>query len=245
MTVAPALPLRLRELLESSRSATLLETLAVVALPIPMLVMSERIGASTLAGGFLGWAGLMLGLLLVVLSLRLRGEGLAELGLGRPRSWPRTLLLGIALAVVLLVGGQLLLTYVVQPLLGGRPVDSSRFDVLRGNLPVFLVALFSVWTSAAFAEEILYRGFLLQRLARILGGGRAAWGASLVLSSLLFGSLHFYQGPSGMAITGILGLLFGSAYLLLGRRLWPLVFAHGLIDTISLASVFLSAKPGS
>ena len=74
-----------------------------------------------------------------------------------------------------------------------------------------------------------------------MGGGRAAWGASLVITSVLFGLMHFYQGPVGMASTGLIGLLLGALYLIVRRNLWVAILAHGLIDTIGITAAYLGA----
>jgi hypothetical protein len=46
--------------------------------------------------------------------------------------------------------------------------------------------------------------------------------------------------PSGMLMTGATGLLFGAVFLVVLRNLWPLVIAHGLINTISFVDMFLN-----
>ena len=45
---------------------------------------------------------------------------------------------------------------------------------------------------------------------------------------------HLYQGPTGILISVPMGLLFGYAYART-RMLWPLIFAHVLIDIIGLS----------
>jgi membrane protease YdiL (CAAX protease family) len=131
---------------------------------------------------------------------RARGCGAAPAGpaLGRhrtppPRSWWKTVALGILAGALFLVLGGAIATGITS-LLAGEAPDQSRFDILRGN-PVALVAgLFSVWTSAAFGEEILTRGYLMDRIAALAGGGKGAWATAVLGSSVLFGLMHFYQG---------------------------------------------------
>lgn len=136
------------------------------------------------------------------------------------------------------VVGHLLLARVIVPVVG-RP-DGSRFAGLSGNPLMLALGLFSVWTSAAFGEEIIFRGYLIGRLAGLLGRGATGWGAAVVLSSVIFGAIHFYQGLAGIVITGTVGLLFGLAYLAVRKNLWVLVIAHGLIDTLSFIQIFKS-----
>ena len=98
--------------------------------------------------------------------------------------------------------------------------------------------LFILPFTASIPEEIIYRGYLLGRLAELFGGDRRAWAISLILGSALFGLLHFYQGIGGIVITGFVGFLFGLVYLLVKRNLWVTIIAHGLIDTISFIALY-------
>jgi len=228
-----------RQLSSPFRGRALVELILILGIVQALLVLSNSIGGATVLGASIGWLGIMLGVALVWWSLRARGVTWKDIGFGRPRHPILTVLLGVILAAVTLVGVATLVQVVVIPLLK-EPPDSSRFDVLRGNPVALVVGLFSVWTSAAFGEEILARGYLLHRLSGLLGGSRGAWVLSVFLGALLFGGMHFYQGPTGMVATGLVGLVFGFVYLLNGRSLWMLVIAHGLIDTLSCLQIYLS-----
>ena len=70
------------------------------------------------------------------------------------------------------------------------------------------------------------------------GGRRGAGLAAAFAQAVLFGLAHAYQGPTGILVTGSVGLAFGLLYLRL-RTLWALVIAHGLIDTIGLVALYL------
>ena len=99
--------------------------------------------------------------------------------------------------------------------------------------------LLGAWFNSAFGEEVIWRGFVLIRLAQVLGAGQGAWTLSLLASATLFGLLHIYQGPAGVLATGFVGLLFGVAFLLLRRNLWILIFAHGLNHLIAFGAMYL------
>ncbi|WP_174754922.1 CPBP family glutamic-type intramembrane protease [Arenimonas daejeonensis] len=47
---------------------------------------------------------------------------------------------------------------------------------------------------------------------------------------------------TGIVVTGCIGLVFGLLYLRL-RSLWPLVIAHGLVDTIGLVALYAGLMP--
>lgn len=215
------------------------EMVSILAVTGALLYASETVfGGASLAGGALGWSGLMLGIFLVWLSLRRRGASWDEVGLARPRSWIRTIVLGVVIAVAIFVVTQIVLSSLVLPLVGAP--DSSRFAAIAGNPMLLSGGLFSVWTAAAFGEEILFRGYVIQRLALLAGSGAWAWMGAVIGQSVVFGLIHFYQGLSGIVITAVVGLQFGIALLAVGRNLWVLIIAHGLIDTVSLVLIFLS-----
>jgi membrane protease YdiL (CAAX protease family) len=214
-----------------------LEVTTLVLLATAAVIGAQIAGPTTATGNSVAAAGLFGGLVLVLLFRWLKGDAWSSLGLGRPESWRRTLLLAVAATAVLKVAGLFALN-VLTPLLGGETPDLSRFAALKGNLPMLLGTLASVWITAAFIEEVIYRGFLMGRLARIFGGSRGAWLAALALSSVLFGLLHVYQGLPGVIVTGFMGFLLGGVYLLAGRNLWVVILAHGLTNTISLLLVY-------
>ncbi len=63
---------------------------------------------------------------------------------------------------------------------------------------------------------------------------------ALVASSLLRGAYHLYQGFGAGLGNVAMGLVFGYAWQRTGR-LWPLVIAHGVIDTVAFVGYILLA----
>ena len=79
-----------------------------------------------------------------------------------------------------------------------------------------------------FAEEVVCRAYLITRLIRVLKSRLSA----VVFSAALFASYHIYYGLGGSLLhVFLLGLLFGSVFVLL-RRVWPLAVAHTLINVV-------------
>lgn len=74
--------------------------------------------------------------------------------------------------------------------------------------------------TAGICEELLFRGFLIWYLEP-LGGSLFA----VVLSSVLFGLAHSYQGGKGIVRTGLMGLVLGLI-LLWTDSLLILIFLH-------------------
>ncbi|HEY6893036.1 MAG TPA: CPBP family intramembrane glutamic endopeptidase [Rhodanobacteraceae bacterium] len=165
---------------------------------------------------------------------------LRALGLGRPRSIVRVLALGIALGVAMLFFSKLLLTPIAEAITG-IPRDLSAFEDVRGNVPFYLKLMPRIWLGAAVCEEIIFRAFLIGRLEAAFGGpSRLATAAAVTLASALFGFAHAYQGPTGILITGTLGLIFACVYAYGGRNLWLNIVVHGVYDTLSLGLVLTS-----
>lgn len=105
---------------------------------------------------------------------------------------------------------------------------SGVASVLAGTLP--LVAVGGAMAFVGFYEEVLARGFLLTRSRTLMGG---IWGPVL-LSSLLFGVGHLYQGSLGVVQTALVGVVFARLALHWGT-LWPVILAHAALNTLSLA----------
>jgi membrane protease YdiL (CAAX protease family) len=91
------------------------------------------------------------------------------------------------------------------------------------RIPFLALAL-----TAGCCEEFLYRGFAMAAFVR---AGFPIW-ASVVVSSVLFGAAHLYQGRGGLIGTGVLGLLFGTFRAFTGSFI-PVAFWHAAIDIIA------------
>jgi membrane protease YdiL (CAAX protease family) len=121
----------------------------------------------------------------------------------------------------------------------GHAPDVSGFRPLIGNVPALLYWLGVTWTFAAFGEEMVYRGYLLNRAADLFGHGAAGWAIAAVVSSLLFAVGHAYQGFAGMIDVAVGALIPVIAYFATGRNLWVPIIMHGTGDTLGFIFIFL------
>ena len=173
-----------------------------------------------------------------LVSLRLRSGGWKAVGLGRPESWRRVILIALAAATLRILLGE----FVIDPLTARfwpPAVAPAGSEAITGDVKTALMWLGLVWTWAAFGEEIAYRGYLLTRAADLGNRSRGAYWTGAVLVAVLFGIGHYYKGPSGVADSGLAGLILGAAYMLSGRSLWACVLAHGFIDTFGVIVAFM------
>lgn len=84
----------------------------------------------------------------------------------------------------------------------------------------------------------MYRAFLITQLGEIFQGAKLRWVLALIFSSVIFGLIHFYQGPLGIVNTFLVGILFGAIYLRSERNLWITIISHGLFNTLSFVLMF-------
>jgi len=95
------------------------------------------------------------------------------------------------------------------------------------------------WLLAGFGEEMVHRGYLINRISETLGGGQTSTIIALILSSAIFAVGHKYQGPSGMLDAGFMGIYYGLIYLLSGKRLMLSVITHGMNNTLGFIFLYL------
>jgi hypothetical protein len=239
---------RLGELLRTNTLAILVE-IVVVFLPLYLSVfISDMLGSDhvplggnvVLLQGPLVYLGMLISLLLLWVSSRLRGARWGDFGVTRPKSWFRAVLMSLGVALAVLAAVVMVINRVIAALPNLSPRDMSMYGHLAGNLPNLIINVIAMWITAGFLEEFLWRGYLMNRLVDALGKRtRVAWAISLVGSAVIFGLIHLFQGPIGMIRTGAIGLVFGLCYLAVGRNLWPLVIAHALIDTLDFVTHYL------
>jgi len=166
------------------------------------------------------------------ISLRLRGLGWRDIGLRRPASWPKTIVIAIVIAVAL----QLLSTYITEPVMlhvFHQRENLDEFKPLIGNVKLALIGFVVIWTLAAFGEEMVFRGYVFNRITDLTGATTAA----VILTTVLFAFGHYYQGMAGVVDASTTGLILAIAYART-RNLWLPILAHGFTDTIALILVF-------
>ncbi|HUE40624.1 MAG TPA: type II CAAX endopeptidase family protein [Chthoniobacterales bacterium] len=176
-------------------------------------------------------------------SIRLRGLRWKDVGLKIAQPFLKLFALGIVVGVAM----EALELFATQPLLTrllSKGPDLHEFQRLVGNTQLLILGIILAWILAAFGEETVYRGYLLNRCADLLGRSTVAWTASAVLITLLFGLAHFPQGPTGIIENVIDGAILAAMYFATGRNLWVPIVAHGIQDTVDVLLIYLGWYPG-
>jgi uncharacterized protein len=132
----------------------------------------------------------------------------------------RDFLFGFGLAVVIGVGT--IGVYAAGRALGvTTAIVPAALDEYWWSIPVLILSALR----HAVVEEVIVVAYLFNRFAKF------GWNTvtSIVVSSLLRGSYHLYQGFGPFIGNFIMGLIFGYFYSRYGRVM-PLVIAHALLD---------------
>jgi membrane protease YdiL (CAAX protease family) len=179
------------------------------------------------------YLGILLVVALIIVASRLGLTSFAQMGFVPPENWLSTVLLGVLIGSCL----SLLSIILIQPLfenITSQPHDVNILEGVRGNWKALLSWLVLIWTFVVFGEEILFHGFLMSQLIKLLGTGSLALVLNVLLTNVVFGLAHAYQGRSGTWSTGIIGVCLCVLYILSGFNLWLPILVHGMMDTVEL-----------
>lgn len=123
-------------------------------------------------------------------------------------------------------------------MLTGKPIDLSQLDNLEGNLQTTLIWLGIIWITAAFGEEIIFRGFLMRQFVKFFGDSRISIGVIILVCSVFFGYMHIQQGLTGQLVAGSTGALLSIIFYLRKYDLWFNVMVHGFFNTLGILSFY-------
>ena len=156
-----------------------------------------------------------------------------EIGYVRPRSWPKT----IAIGIVLGVGLKFIMKAVVMPLFGAPPVNQA-YHFVTGNTAVLPVMILTMIVVAGFGEETFYRGWMFERLGKLFGNSGTAKIVIVLITSTLFAALHYPdQGIPGVEQAFITGVISGSIFAVAGQ-LFMLMVLHAAFDLTALWMIY-------
>jgi len=143
---------------------------------------------------------------------------------------------GAALGVANLFGAVVPLQYLAQHLFPRSLVELFDMGHLfeRQDMRDLALLMAAVAVAAPVCEEAFFRGFLQERLSRVMGN---PWRVA-VLVAAVFSAFHL--DPVGFLARFELGLLFGLLYWKMGS-LWPGVAAHAA-NNITSTALFLVAR---
>ena len=175
-----------------------------------------------------------------IFILKQRSLSFDQIGLNKitiNKSFFREVTTVVVLIFIVQVLGLLVIGYLL-----GRPESGTAIDNQPQTILGFLLDIvFNVWIITAIGEEFIFRGIILNRLRALFNIDNNKSYIYLVsgLQAIWFGLAHQSQGSSGILITALIGFVLGVYILRYSKfGLWPLIVAHGLVDTIVLTISF-------
>jgi len=156
-----------------------------------------------------------------------------DIGFVHGKNWVGIVAAGITFGIAF----KLLLKIVVMQLLGTDPINHT-YHYLVGNpagLPAILAA---VIVGGGFCEETVFRGYMFERVGKLMGNGTVVKIISVMLTTALFAAAHFRdQGLPGVEQALITGGVFGTIFAVTGR-IWMLMIAHATFDIAAIAIIY-------
>ena len=171
------------------------------------------------------------------LLLRLEGEGFKALGLSG-HEWPKHLGIGLLFGLVMFVALNVALGSIMSSLLP-RPAASGPTIMSFFKEPANLLAWLPIGIFGGGVVEELQRIFIFTRFQKWLG--RPGLILGIVLSSVMFGLGHRYQGLGIAISTAVSGVLFALVYLRRRSALEPIT-AHAFSDVLAMLGATMQAR---
>lgn len=220
----------------------------LVFLPALILIefMSSWAGDNPLRSTSVIWGAYVLMLAMVWTGMKLRGNPWKDFGLTFTHVSPMEALriFGLSLLVFVIAS----CAFIIVPILWAnfteiqQNADFSKYDFLKDNLGGLFLSLVSVYIISSFGEEVIFRAFLINRISEWTNTTKYSSFIAVILSSILFGLIHYEWGLMGMIQTGCMGLAMGICYVKLKKRLWILILAHAYMDTLLLVQIYLASN---
>lgn len=178
-------------------------------------------------------------LIIATWRMKIRKVTWKDLGLRKPESLLKMILVTVGILVsipILIIIFQKIrdvLPFTLAPDMSSENAV-SKFGELKGNWGHFFTIIPFILLQSAL-EELLDRGFLISWFERLFSSTSLATGIAVVLQALIFGFRHSYDISERSITVAIIGLVMGIAYVKFGRNLWPLIIAHCILNTMSMA----------
>jgi membrane protease YdiL (CAAX protease family) len=215
----------------------------VVVMPVLGYFRNRRAQAELQAGDPLAKVRLLRGLVMkqaiyssLVLGLLVFGGVPARaLGICAPPSWGLTVGLTAAAAAFFIISGLRL-----------RAKSATLRQKLAGRAGALMPESLTErrWFAAVCCfgglfEELAFRGFLFYYLTLLFPAINGV--EKVLVTSVLFGTGHLYQGKKGMLATGLAGLVMGFLYFAGGNLLLPVV-SH-ILANLRVLLIFPAQPP--
>jgi len=167
-----------------------------------------------------------------------RGNPFAPLGFYKKRFNAKNLLLYAPLSAFSLLCFYVIVLVPSIEMITGVPIDYSSMAHLEGDLPTSLIWMGVVWATAAFGEEIIFRGYLMRQFVKLFGDSKLSLIINILIFSSFFGFMHFHQGITGQLVAGTTGAIFAFIFYTRKYDLWFMIMLHGFFNSLGILSFY-------
>ena len=182
-------------------------------------------------------AGIPLAVISIFILFKLKKISIKNLGLFKPKSWIKTILIGLSVGTFITLFALSILSPIIE-WLGISKETPAVYEAIEGNNSMLIIYLIVSWTTAGLGEELIYRSFFLGQFVSVLKNVKYKWLLSLVISSIIFGFGHFNDGTDAIILTAINGFIIGIVYLKTNRNIWAAYFTHAFANTVELMIIY-------
>ncbi len=163
-------------------------------------------------------AGIPIAVIAIFILFKWKKVSIKHLGLFNPKHWGKTILIGLIIGIFIQAFGIYVLSQ-VKEWIGIVQEVPTAYSAIEGNNTKLIIYLVVAWTTAGFGEELIYRSFFLGQFVSVFNNVKSKWILSLIISSIIFGFLHFNNGIDAIIGTTINGFIIGLVYLKTGRNI--------------------------
>lgn len=175
---------------------------------------------------------------LATLLLYFRKQSWKDLGLTRPKNYGRlVIIVGATLAGTIIT--MLIFQIFFADMFSSQTETAASLNTQNAEKTIgtFISIMLIIWLESML-EELQDRGFSLNRFESLFSKIPLSTALAVLTQAAIFGFRHSYDLSERSMTTGLIGLVFGIAYVVTGRNLWPLIIAHIILNTMSMLDNF-------
>lgn len=237
----------IKDLLNNNKLAKIGEIILIFVIAFGFIkIFNPFVGDNIVYKQIVIWFANILLLLYVWLGIKLRNQKLSEFGITFNKITIKQSIQVFLISILVFIAAiaAFVLGSIIMANITGIPEssDMSNYAFLHNNLGMLILTLAGTYIVASFGEEVIYRGFIINRLLELGLDSKIGRIIVIIISALIFGLAHYQWGPMGIVQTGFMGAVLAFFYLKLKKRIWILVLAHGYMDTILMIQMYMSAN---
>lgn len=175
--------------------------------------------------------------LLVWILLKYSNETFSDIGFSFKKFKPKSIVIGILVAILTLGFMQLVFFPVLEHLIIFEETEVGLYEFIKGNKWQYIIIIIMGWLVGGLYEEIVFHGFIFSRLEKMIQN-KYATAIAFIIVVILFGAYHYQLGGAGLINALIVGAVYLTLFLFFKRNLWYSILCHGVYNTIVITLIY-------